>query len=165
MRRELIAAWALALALPAGCVRHAAPASGSIPIEDAENDDALAPVEPPPAPEPAAIGGGPIARAELTEVLDAGPGRFLAGIEVEPVFVERRFDGWRLLVFSPRDPRIGAAPLGPGDVIRRVNDKPIGRPEQLQTVWDELRTADELVIEGLRAGAPFELRYVISSAP
>lgn len=104
---------------------------------------------------------GEIERADLDQVLDAGPGRFLAGIVVEPVFRDGRFSGWQLVRFRPTDARIARAPLADGDIVMAVNARSIARPQQLQKVWDELRTASELVIAGERAGASFELRYAI----
>lgn len=104
---------------------------------------------------------GTIARADLLAVLDAGPGRFLAHVDVSPVFRGGAFAGWRIERFAPIDARLRGAPVRPGDVIVQVNGRPIARPEQLQRVWDDLRLADELVIDGERGGAPFRIRYRI----
>ena len=122
-----------------------------------------------PAPRAAAVPPpgttvGEIAQGDLLAVLDAGPGRFLAGIEVEPVFRDRRFAGWQIVRFAPADPRIADAPLAAGDIVLAVNARSIARPQQLQRVWDELRTARELVVAGERGGAAFELRYAIRAA-
>ena len=115
-----------------------------------------------PPPEIPTEAAGVIARTELIAVLDRGPGRFLAGIEVEPVFEGKQFTGWEIVRFEPADARFGAAPLAPGDVVTAVNTKSISRPRQLQAVWDELRAANALVIEGERGGSPFALRYDIT---
>lgn len=138
----------------------APPAVGDAP-EAAPRDERL-----PPEGELA----GRVARADLLAVLDAGPGAFLAGIEVRPVFRGSRFSGWEIERFDPSDARVGAAPLRPGDVVASVNRIELERPEDLHHVWGELRTAKELSIEGDRAGAGFVLRYlivddVVQSAP
>jgi hypothetical protein len=105
---------------------------------------------------------GTIPRTDLIEVLDRGPGHFLAGIEIEATFEGKRFAGWEIVSFTPADERLTAAPLAPGDVVTAVNTRPISRPRQLQAVWDELRAANSLVIEGRRSGRPFALRYDIA---
>jgi type II secretory pathway component PulC len=121
-----------------------------------------------PAPataQPAAAAGvrGVINRLELVEVLDRGPGRFLVGIEVSPVFRDGRFAGWQIDRFAPEDPRIARAPVSPGDIIASVNALPIAQPGQFQRVWESLREAKELSVRGERQGASFELRYAIAS--
>jgi membrane-associated protease RseP (regulator of RpoE activity) len=106
---------------------------------------------------------GTIARAPLVRVLDAGPGRFLAGVEVEPVFADRKFRGWQIVRLAAVDHPAVRSPLADGDVILAVNGQRIAKPAQLQVVWEELRSAGELVIAGERGGQPFELRYLIES--
>jgi len=49
----------------------------------------------------------------------------------------------------------------PGDVLLAVNGKPLSRPDQLQTVWDSLRTANAITAQLWRGKAKFELAYTI----
>jgi len=133
------------------------PAAAPKPAEPVEPTATTAPALPGPI-------AGEISSVVLHDVLAAGPGRFLAGIEVEPVFRQRRFAGWQIVRFEPADQRIARAPLVAGDIVLAVNARSIAKPQQLQRVWDELRTASELVIAGERSGAAFELRYAIRAA-
>jgi hypothetical protein len=117
------------------------------------------------APEQAPAAGedsaGTVPRASVLAVLDAGPGVFLAGLDLEPVFRERSFAGWQIARFSPRDERVGRAPIRDGDIIFTVNARSLERPEDLHRVWDDLRVAREIVVVGERGGAPLHLRYHI----
>lgn len=107
---------------------------------------------------------GAVARTALLEVLDAGPGAFLAGIEMNAHFSGKRFDGWEIVHFWPGDPRYAAVDVRPGDVIATVNGQGLQRPENLFDVWTALRAADEIVVVGLRAGGPLELRFAVHGA-
>jgi len=129
-----------------------------------------------PAPSPASAGdealprevahtprvvSGEIARADLEPVLEAGLGRFLQGVGVEPDLREGRFVGFRLTRLYPADPRFADLDLGPGDTVLRVNGQSIERPEQALQVWNSLRVASELMVEYLRDGERRELRFAI----
>jgi len=105
---------------------------------------------------------GAIPRAELAKVLDASPGYFLQHVQTEPRFTRGRFHGWRLVSFFPGDARFAGIDLQAGDVITRVNGKPIEQPDQFMAVWTELRTSNELVVDVERAGAPHRLRWTIA---
>lgn len=134
--------------------------------QDEDLDDQAAAVEPPePAPAPLeSRRGGEIPRAELEAVLDAGPGKFLQAVRVEPRFDGNRFLGWAILAFVPDD-RFAGIDLRPGDLVVAVNGQMVARPEQLGAVWESLRQAAAVVIEARRDGEPFELRFEISEAP
>jgi type II secretory pathway component PulC len=105
---------------------------------------------------------GAIPRAELTKVLDASPGYFLQRVQTEPRFSKGRFAGWRVVSFFPGDARFAGVDLQAGDVITRVNGKPIEKPDQFMVVWGELRSSKELVVDVERAGAPRTLRWTIA---
>ena len=105
---------------------------------------------------------GAIPRAELAKVLDASPGYFLQHVQTEPRFAKGRFHGWRLVSFFPGDARFAGVDLQAGDVVTRVNGKPIEQPDQFMAVWTELRTSNELVVDVERAGAPHRLRWTIA---
>jgi type II secretory pathway component PulC len=164
------AAVAVAAALAAACAPAHRPAP-SAPVEGELEDDELAAASAgaaqaaaPSRSERLPTDGelaGTIARNELTAVLELGPGHLLGGIEVTAVKAGPRFVGWQLDRYAPTDARVGGAPLRRGDIVAAVNDRPIERPEQLQEVFEHLRTADELVIHGERDGRAFRLRYAI----
>jgi type II secretory pathway component PulC len=105
---------------------------------------------------------GQIRRAELAQVLDASPGLFLQHVQTEPRFAHGRFAGWRVVSFFPGDARFAGVDLQAGDVVTRVNGKPIEEPDQFMAVWQELRTSKELVVDVERAGAPRTLRWTIA---
>ena len=52
----------------------------------------------------------------------------------------------------------------PADVLLAINGKPISRPDQLQTVWDSLRTANELRALVWRGDDKLELAFTIQPA-
>jgi S1-C subfamily serine protease len=49
----------------------------------------------------------------------------------------------------------------PGDVLLAVNGKPLSRPDQLQAVWDSLRTANEIDAELWRGDAKLTLSFAV----
>ena len=105
---------------------------------------------------------GAIKRAELARVLDQSPGYFLQRVQTEPRFTHGHFHGWRLVSFFPGDARFAGVDLQAGDVITRINGKPIEQPDQFMAVWTELRTSRELVVDVERAGAARTLRWTIA---
>jgi type II secretion system protein C len=105
---------------------------------------------------------GVISRAQLDEVLSASPGAFLQHVDSAPRFRGGRFAGWRLVAFFPGDSRFRDIDLRAGDVVLRVNGSTVERPEELMRLWQELRSAHELVIDIERDGQPRRLRWTIS---
>lgn len=127
---------------------------------------AVAAAEPADAPRSVAPPGkglrtGTIARARLVAVLDAGPGTFLRQLEVAPRLSGDRFVGWQLVQLIDRTGPLHDVDLVPGDVLLAINGKPLSRPEQLQTVWDSLRTANEVAAQMWRGDMQLELRFTI----
>lgn len=104
---------------------------------------------------------GVIARAELLPVLDGGLGRFLQNVETEPAFRKGAFVGFRIVSLFPGEPAYASLDLRPGDTVTRINGKPIERPEQAIAVWDELRTASNLVVDYQRDGEEHALQFAI----
>ena len=104
---------------------------------------------------------GTIARAKLLAVLDSGPGNFLRQVEVAPRMDGERFVGWQLVQLIDRTGPLGVVDVVPGDVLLAVNGKPLSKPDQLQTIWDSLRTANSITAQLWRGNAKFELQYTI----
>lgn len=104
---------------------------------------------------------GTIARAKLLAVLDGGPGAFLRQVEVSPRMDGERFVGWQLVQLVDRGGPLVDVDLAPGDVLLAVNGKPLSRPDQLQTVWDGLRSANAITAQLWRGNAKFELQFAI----
>lgn len=111
------------------------------------------------APPPKRTGPIILDRKDLNRVLDRGPADFLASIDNDALVDGGRFRGW--IFRGWRDHRFAAADLLPGDIVRSVNGKPIETPVQFKEVWDGLRSANELRIEGERDGKPLTIRYPI----
>lgn len=143
----------LALALALGCAGAQADPEPTTPAPVAEAEAAPA-YEPP-------VTSGTILRAELTPVLDAGLGRFLQGVLTEPRLEDGDFVGFEIVSLYPDDPRFARLDLQPGDVVTKVNGRPIERPEHAIEVWSSLRVASQLLVEYLHEGERRELRFEI----
>jgi S1-C subfamily serine protease len=118
------------------------------------------------APRPVAPTGkglrtGTIARDKLVAVLDAGPGMFLRQLEIAPQLNGDRFVGWQLVQLLDHAGPLVDVDVVPGDVLLAINGKPLSRPDQLQTVWDSLRTANQVTAQLWRGQAQFELQFAI----
>jgi S1-C subfamily serine protease len=107
---------------------------------------------------------GTIARASLVAVLDAGPGTFLRQVEVAPRLSGNQFVGWQLVQLLDRTGPLHDVDLVPGDVLLAINGKPLSRPDQLQSVWDSLRTANAVTAQMWRGAAKLELRFAVEPA-
>ena len=122
-----------------------------------------APAEPPrpEAPPGKGLRTGTIERAKLLAVLDGGPGNFLRQLEVTPRMDGERFVGWQLVQLIDRKGPLVDVDIVPGDVLLAVNGRTISRPDQLQSVWDSLRTANELRAQLWRGESKLELSFAI----
>jgi S1-C subfamily serine protease len=72
-----------------------------------------------------------------------------------------RFVGWQLVQLLDRKGPLVGVDVVPGDVLLAVNGKPLSRPDQLQVVWDSLRTANAISAELWRGNAKLELSFTI----
>jgi type II secretory pathway component PulC len=113
------------------------------------------------APHGKGLRTGTIARHHLVAVLDAGPAMFLRQLEVAPWLSGDRFVGWQLVQLIDHASPLHEVDLVPGDVLLAINGQPLSRPEQLQTVWDSLRTANEVTAQMWRGETKLELRFTI----
>jgi hypothetical protein len=137
-------------------------ASEDLPIErGAAPVTALEPAARPDAPAGNGARTGTIERAKLLAVLDHGPGEFLRQLDVTPRMEGARFVGWQLVQLLDRAGPLAAIDLAPGDVLLAVNGRPLSRPDQLQAVWDSLRTANEVVADVWRGNGKLQLRFAI----
>jgi hypothetical protein len=117
--------------------------------------------ERPVAPPGKGLRTGTIDRAQLISVLDGGPGSFLRQMEVTARMDGNRFIGWQLVQLLDHTGPLHDVDVVPGDVLLAVNGKPLARPDQLQTVWDSLRTANELRAQLWRGDNKLELAFAI----
>jgi len=105
---------------------------------------------------------GIILRDELLPVLDEGLGRFLQNVDTEPDFHQGAFVGFRIVSLFPGEPAFASLDLRVGDTVTRINGKPIERPEQAAAVWEDLRTASDLVVDYQRNGEKHALHFTIA---
>lgn len=117
--------------------------------------------ERPVAPVGKGLRSGTIERARLVAVLDSGPGAFLRQLEVTPRMDGERFVGWQLVQLIDRTGPLVDIDVAPGDVLLAINGKPISRPDQLETVWESLRTANELDADLWRGKDKLRLSFTI----
>ncbi len=158
MRAGLLAVVALA------CGPRASNTPPTFDEDLGDQADVGAAAEPATAPRPVAPPGkglrtGTIGRAHLLAVLDAGPASFLRQVEVAPRLTGEQFVGWQLVQLVDRAGPLHDVDLAPGDVLLAINGKPLARPEQLQTLWDSLRSASEITAQMWRGNTKLELRF------
>jgi len=122
------------------------------------------PVARPEAPRGKGVRSGTIDRAKLVAVLDHGPGEFLRQLEITARMDSDRFVGWQLVQLIDRSGPLVDIDVVPGDVLLAINGKPLSRPDQLQAVWDSLRTANQLTADLWRGPAKLQLEFKIEPA-
>src|SRR5262245_6714776 len=165
--RALAAVAAAAAISAAGCGSKVAP-------RPLTYDEDLGPnTQPPPAADPAVTAPRPVAppgkgmrtgtipRDRLVAVLNAGPSQFLRQLEVTAKMSGERFVGWELVQLLDRQSPLFDVDLVPGDVLLAVNGKPVSRPDQLQALWDSLRTANEVTAQLWRGEAQLTLAFAV----
>jgi hypothetical protein len=158
---------ALALVLVCACGPKVSPAEPSFDedLGKAERrelpEQAPAEAARPEAPAGKGLRTGTIERAKLVAVLDGGPGKFLRQLEVAPRMDGERFVGWQLVQLLDREGPLVDVDVVPGDVLLAINGKPLSRPDQLQAVWDSLRTANEVRAQLWRGDGKLELAFAI----
>lgn len=109
----------------------------------------------------ALLEGRAVRRSALSRTLDAGLGNWLRGVDIEPKMDRGRFQGWLIRAIYAGDPCWTEVDLRAGDVVARVNRRPIERPEEAQAVWTALRGSGEIVVEFVRAGKTRTLRFPV----
>ena len=102
---------------------------------------------------------GTIDRKHLEAMLEGGPATFLRQVEVSARLDGNRFVGWQLVQVIDHDGALANVDVAPGDVLLAVNGKPVAKPDQLQALWDSLRTANQIVAELTRGDAKVKLVF------
>ena len=129
--------------------------------------DAPAPLlipAPPPRTCEARIGADRLRRSSVKRTVDAGLGRWLQTVSVDPLLARGRFKGWIIRSLSPGngdDQCYAGVDLQAGDVVTRVNGRGIEHPEEALEVWTALPASPELVIDFVRDGQPRKMRFGI----
>ena len=112
----------------------------------------------------AAIASGTLQRADVERVVDAGLGRFLGNVAVEPSLSAGKFTGWSIVGFEPAGIWSGID-LRPGDVVTKINGLPIEREGEAFDAFQAVRQARTLEVSYLRQNRPRTLRFTIVGAP
>lgn len=103
-------------------------------------------------------------RADVEHVIDAGLGRFLTHVTLEPRLSAGRFAGWSIVAIDPPDAWSGVD-LRPGDVVTKINGMAIEREMEAFDAFQAVRQAPALEISYLRQDQPRRLRIEIVGAP
>ena len=107
---------------------------------------------------------GTLKRVDVERVVDAGLGRFLEHVALEPSLAGGKFVGWAIVDLSPRELFRGID-LQRGDVVSRVNGMPIERETEAFDAFQAVRQAPTLEVTYLRQNQPHTLRLTIVGAP
>ena len=110
------------------------------------------------------VAKGTLQRADVERVVDAGLGRFLEHVSLEPSLSGGKFVGWSIVELSPRELWQGID-LQPGDVVRSVNGMAIEREVEAYDAFQAVRQAAVLEVTYLRRNQPHTLRLTIVGAP
>jgi hypothetical protein len=111
----------------------------------------------------APVAPGTLPRSDVERVVDAGLGRFLAHVAIEPSLSAGKFVGWRIVGLSP--PELWSdVDLKPGDVVSRVNGMSIEREMEAFDAFQAVRQAPVLEVTYLRQNQPRTLRFTIIGA-
>ena len=113
---------------------------------------------------PAVAVAGTLQRADVESVVDAGLGRFLTHVAIEPSLSAGKFSGWSIVGLQPPELWTGVD-LRPGDVITRVNGMAIEREMEAFEAFQAVRQASSLEITYVRQKQPRTLRFTIVGAP
>jgi len=107
---------------------------------------------------------GALWRRDVIQVLDAGLGRFLQHVDVQPQVDQGTFIGFRVVELKPPSWWQGID-IVPGDVVTRVNGMPIEQPTDAHAAFESLRKADKLTVSYIRGAGARELTYMILDKP
>ena len=107
------------------------------------------------------VKAGKLRRAVVDAVIDRGAQRLIASIQVAPHLLEGRFVGFRIVGVGREAPFVNSSAIRPGDVILRVNQEPIERPEQFMRAWELVKQASNLEIALLRGDQHLLYRWAI----
>ncbi len=107
---------------------------------------------------------GALWRDDVDAVVDGGLGRFLGFVTVEPRLEGDTFVGWQIVELRPVDTWTGVD-LAPGDVVTRINGRPLERETQAFDAFRSLKGSDKLVVSYLRGEEAREIVWRIVPRP
>lgn len=103
---------------------------------------------------------GALWREDVDAVVNAGLGRFLQFVTVEARLDGEEFVGWQVVDVRPAE-TWEDVDLRPGDVVTRVNGKPLEREGDAYAAFVSLKRADRLSVTYLRGDEQRELVWRI----
>ncbi len=115
----------------------------------------------PPSGCAARVGADGLRRSAIKQTVDAGLGRWLRTVSVDPLLARGRFRGWIIRSLNSQDACYAGVDLRAGDVVTRVNGRGVEHPEEALDVWTKLPASSELVIDFLRDGQARTMRFGI----
>ena len=121
---------------------------------------AVAAIPPPARATPRHPPEGALFRADVNALIERGFPQFLQRVEVEPRLVDGQFRGWSIVNLNPSEFWNGVD-LKPGDIVTRVNEKPIERETEAFDVFESLKNSDSLRVAFQRNGQSRVLEYKI----
>jgi hypothetical protein len=107
---------------------------------------------------------GLLQRVDVERVVDAGLGRFLSHVAIEPSLEAGKFTGWSIVALQPPELWRGID-LRPGDVVTRINGMTIEREVEAYDAFQAVRQASALEVSYLRQGQRRTLRFSILGTP
>jgi hypothetical protein len=102
-----------------------------------------------------------ITRREIVNFVALGPRHALTLVQVQPAFQGQHFVGYQVTGLSQEGEQVFGSALRRGDVILKVNERSIARPEDYMTVWQSLEASDRVSITLLRAGAQIAMSWPV----
>lgn len=96
---------------------------------------------------------------EVERALERGLQPLIADVNLRPVHDGGRFLGWRLQFLKPGESPYRESAVRPGDVLVRVNEQPLERPDQMMAVWKSLEGTDHITFQVVRGGRPLDITY------
>ena len=104
---------------------------------------------------------GVITRPALKRFVSQGAGYALQLVRVQPSFVGGRFAGFQITGFTEEGSQLAEGVLQAGDVVVKVNRRPISRPEDFMEAWQSLSDCAEVSLQIVRDGKPMELIWPV----
>ena len=72
----------------------------------------------------------------------------------------KQFIGFEIKQILPHSPLYQSS-IKVGDVILKINQEPIGKPQEVMRVWELVQQASSLQVDLLRHGHPLTLKWQI----
>ena len=133
--------------------------------DDQDEGDVVRPILPVTVLEPpvadAELGEGLIDRDELQAFIELGPQAILQAIEVDPVFEDDAFRGFRIDWLAASPSGLVDSGLRLGDIVTSVNGVDISQPAGFMRVWESLPEVGHLHVDIVRAGEARTLAWAI----